>query len=103
MRKLLEYIDQIDEEIESAKDYAETYLEYKVNKSDDKNEEFSAKYKSMSEDEIKHAVFLHDVATLRISRVSEVYTLPVDVLDIWEKSHHRFTEKIAWIKQMLSM
>ena len=72
--------DDIDDEIESAKDYAETYLEYKVDKTKKQSEEFSAKYKAMAEDNIKHATFIHDVATMRVSEVSEVYTLPVDVL-----------------------
>lgn len=103
MRKLLEYLDQINEEIESAKDYAETYLEYKVDKPNKRSEEFATKYKSMAEDEIKHAVFLHDIATLRVSEVGEVYTLPVDVLDVWNKSHQNYVERTAWIKQMLTM
>lgn len=103
MRKILEYLDQIDDEIESAKGYAETYLEYKVDKTKERSEEFATKYKSMAEDEIRHAAFLHDVATMRVSEVSEVYTLPVDVLNLWEKSHHKYIEKIAWIKQMLEM
>lgn len=103
MRKLLEYIDQMNEEIETAKDYAETYLEYKVDNQNKRSEEFATKYKSMAEDEIKHAIFLNDVATLRVSEVNEVYTLPVDVLDVWNSSHQRLVEKIAWLKQMLTM
>lgn len=96
-------IDQIDEEIENAKNYTESYLEYKANKKDSINEEISAKYKVMAEDEIKHANFLNDIATMKVEELYRDYTPPVNMLDIWNRSNQRYVEKVAWLKQMLSM
>lgn len=98
----MEYLDQIDDAIETAKDYAETYLEYKVNKSDN-NVDFASRYKAMAEDEINHALFLNDVAISRIGEINEAYTPPVEISDVWEKSNHKHIEKIAWVKQILAL
>lgn len=103
MKSIGNLIDQIDEEIENAKNYTESYLEYKANKREKINEEISAKYKVLAEDEIKHANFLHDIATMNVDELCRNYTPPVNMLDMWNKSNQRYREKIAWIKQMLSM
>ena len=99
MTKIKELVDQIDEEIEGAKCYAETYLDYKAKG----NSTWSNKYKSMSEDELRHATIIHDRAVEEINELSKVYTPPVEMQKAWDESHKLYVEKVAWIKQMLAM
>lgn len=99
MRKIQALVEQIDEEICSAKDYAETSLEYKAKG----NQSWYTKYKEMANDELKHAMYIHDRAIMEIEELSKVYTPPAEMQEKWDKSHKEYVEKVAWIKQMLSM
>lgn len=99
MRKIQLLVDQIDDEICSAKDYAETYLDFKA-----KDEsQWASRYKEMATDELKHATYIHDLAVAEITALSKVYTAPVEMEEKWEKSHKNYVEKVAWIKQMLAL
>ena len=55
-------VDQIKDELCSAKDYAEEYLTFKARG----DSEWSARYKEMSTDELKHALYLHDRAVFYV-------------------------------------
>lgn len=99
MKKLIDIIDKIDEEIESAKEYAEKYIEYKVAEDEIKEDIF----KEMAQDELRHASFLHETLLKEIETISKVFVAPEQIRKIWEESHKRFVEKSAWIKQMLAM
>lgn len=98
MKAIAELVDLMDDELESAKDYAERYIMLKSN-----NDEFSDKFKSMSEDELKHSITIHDLAIREINRLSEIYNPPVAMQEIWDKKHTKYIEQTAWIKQMLTM
>lgn len=99
MKKIKRLVDQIEEEICSAKDYAECYLDYKAH--DDSM--WANRYKEMAMDEIKHATYIHERAVNEIEELSAVYTPPEKMLEKWEHAHKEFIEKVAWIKQMLAM
>jgi predicted translin family RNA/ssDNA-binding protein len=99
MRIIKNYVEKIDEELEGAKEYAEKYIELKVK--DDMNS--ANKYKEMAMDELKHATYEHEWATKEIAKISSVYDAPMDMMEKWEKSHKEYVEKVAWIRQMLSM
>lgn len=43
----------------------------------------------MANNELNHTGYIHDFATIEISELEKIYTIPV--------------EMVAWIKQMLSM
>ena len=89
----------MDEEIESAKDYAEKYVEYKA-----KGDMTRAnRYKEMANDELKHSNYIHEWAVKEIEEISKVYTPPVEMQEAWDKAHKEYVEKVAWIKQMLSL
>ena len=60
-------------------------------------------YKEMSNDELKHAGYIHEFAVKEIDEISKVYTPPVEMMEKWEKEHKTFIEKTAWIRQMLAM
>lgn len=99
MKKIGDYVKHIDEELCGAKDYAEKYIEYKAMG----NSQYMSKYKEMATDELKHAMYIHDIAMADIEELSKVFTPPVDMQEEWDKSHKHYVEKVAWIKQMLAM
>lgn len=99
MTKIKNLIAQIDDEIEGAKEYAESYLECKAKG----NSQWSTRYKEMANDELKHAGYIHDKAIADIDELKKVYTPPVEMQEKWDKSHKEYVEKAAWIKQMLTM
>lgn len=99
MRAIKKYVEAIDEELESAKEYAEKYVEHKA-----KNDmQTATRYKEMANDELKHANYIHEWAVKEIQDLSKVYTAPVEMQEAWEKSHKVYVETVAWIKQMLAM
>ena len=100
MRRIKEYVDRINEELEDAKEYAESYIEWK-SRTDGNN--FAIKYKEMAMDELKHANYIHDIALEEIDRLETVYTPTEEMLEMWKKSHAKYVEKTAWIKTMLNM
>lgn len=91
--------DQIADELDSAKEYAEDYLTFKAKE----NSTWANRYKEMANDELKHADYIHDRAVAEIEELRKVYTPPQDMLDKWDSDHRKFIEKTAWVKQMLSM
>ena len=99
MTKIKHYVDKIDDEICGAKEYAEAYVEAKAKN----NSTWATRYKEMANDELKHATYIHDIATQEIDELSKVYQPPVEMQEKWDKSHKEYVEKVAWIKQMLSM
>lgn len=99
MKKIQKLVEQIKEELEGAKEYAETYLDLKARG----QTAWAGKCKSMAEDEIRHSQIAHDYAVEEIAILSKVYTPPVDMEEKWKTAHKEYVEKTAWIKQMLSM
>ena len=99
MRKIKEYVDMIDEELESAKVYAEMSIDYKVQG----ESEWANKFKEAANDELKHANYMHELAVGVIAKYRERMTPPQNMLEKWDKAHAEYIEKAAWIKTMLSM
>ena len=99
MTRIKKLADEIAEELESAKEYAEEYLTFKAK---DKGT-WANRYKEMANDELKHAGYLHDRVVDEIAELRNVYTPPQDMMDKWDSDHKKYIEKAAWIKQMLIM
>lgn len=99
MKKIKEYVEKIDEELEGAEDYIEKALEYKA-KGDSS---MYGKFKTLAEDELRHAMTIHDVAVKDIEELKKVYTPPVEMEEAWEKSHKMYIERAAKIKTMIAM
>ena len=99
MRYIKHYVEQMEDEIASAEEYAEKAVECKAKGS----AQNSAKFKAMAEDELRHAMFFHELAIKEIEEISKVYTPPVEMLDKWEHEHKEYVERAALIKQMLAM
>lgn len=99
MTKIKKYVERIEEELHDAKNYAEKYVEYKAAG----NTQNQNRYKDMANDELKHAMYLHDIATAEIAELNKVFQPTQEMLDKWDRSHREYVEKTAWIKQMLTM
>lgn len=98
MKYINDYVVHIDEEIEGAKEYAETYLMCKA-----KGSQRASQYKSMAQDELNHATNLHTFVAEEIEELSKTYTPPTEMLEKWDIAHKKYVEKVAWIKTMLNM
>ena len=99
MKKIQNLVDQIKEELEDAKNYAETYLDLKARG----QTAWANKYKGMAEDEVRHSQIAHDHAVEEIGLLSKVYTPPAEMEEKWNMAHKEYVEKAAWVKQMLTM
>jgi hypothetical protein len=99
MTKIKKLADEIMDELDSAKEYAEEYLSYKAKD----NTEWAKRYYEMAEDEIKHSGYLHDRVVEEIEELRKVYTPPQEMMEKWDADHKKYVEKAAWIKQMLAM
>ena len=99
MRTIKKYVEDIDEEIEGAKKYAEKYVEAKA-----KGDTIKAnRFREMASDELKHATYLHEWAVAEIQEISKVFVAPVEMQEKWDKAHKEYVEHVAWIRQMLAM
>lgn len=98
MKIIDDIIENIDEEIDGAKEYAERYIQSKARGEHTR----AAKYKDMADDEIRHASYLCEFAVVDVDYIKKVYSLPVDDDMKWEKAQKRFHECMAMVKQMLA-
>lgn len=100
MKKIKEYIEKIDDELNGAKEYIEQALWYK-SKGDNAR---YVKLKEMSLQELQHGMNIHQFATEDIAELEKVYPdIPQDMMEKWKKAHNEYVEKVAWIKQMQAM
>ena len=100
MTKIKKYVEDIADELHSAKCYMETALEYKATGDSIRYN----KYKEMSMQELTHAMALHEFAAQDIEKLKTVYPeVPQEMQDKWDHSHKEYVEKAAWIKQMQAM
>ena len=100
MKKIKDYIEKMNDEIEGAKEYIEKALWYKAKNDTNRY----TKYKEMSIQELGHAMLIHQFASEDISELERVYPdIPEDMQDKWNKAHNEYVDKVAWIKQMQNM
>ena len=100
MRKIKEIIMKMDDEIEDAKAKADEYADYKVAGD---NQEASAS-KQAALDELKHADLYHSRAVKEIQKIRQTFPEPpAKMLEKWEKEHREYIDRVAFIKQILSM
>ena len=99
MKVIKDLVDKIDDELCDAKQYAEDYL-YCKSAGEIK---FHKYYFDMAQDELRHAMLLHEIAVAKIEQLNQVYTAPESMKEVWNKSHAEYVEKTAWIKKMLEM
>ena len=99
MKSIKKLIDRIDEELEDAEHYAEKYVECKA-----KNETHKAsRYAEMANDELKHAMYIHEWAVKEVDTISKVYIPPADMQEAYDKAHKKYVERVSSIKKMLDI
>lgn len=98
MKIINNLIEKIDEEVESAEDYADKFIENKAKG----NMSRAQKYREMSTDELRHAENVRDFSIADMESVRRVYSPSEEDLEHWERSLHKINERIATIHRMLS-
>lgn len=99
MKYLNELVEDIDEEIEGARNYAEKYVACKAKG----NLTRAAKFKEMANDELKHATYLHEIAITDIEELEKVFKPTAEMQEVWDKSHKSYVDRVAWVRMMLNM
>lgn len=97
MKKVQEYIDHIKDEIGSAYDYAEKYVELKTS-----NPQWAKMYHDMSTQELIHAQNFKTMGESVYEGIKSNY-MPEDTQERWERCLRKYTDKVARIKVMLSI
>lgn len=98
MKHIAKYVEQIKEELDGATDYAERYV-YQKSLGDPS----ARKWQEFAQDELKHAMGIHDMAVAEVKRLEGVYEPTVEMREAWEKSHKEYVEQTAKVKMMLAM
>lgn len=98
MKVITDLIDLLDNELESAKEYAERFIMLKAN-----NDDLAEKFKTMAEDELHHSSIIYAYTIRELDRVEAVFTLSAMLSEIWEKKRKKYIEESAFIKQMISL
>lgn len=99
MKRIMDYVDAIHEELCDAKHYAEEALYFKAS---GKQQE-ARWYAEMANDELRHADHIHSMAVDEINILEGTYKPTQEMIDKWQHSHAEYVEKTAWVKQMLAM
>ena len=99
MKRIATLAQELSDELEAAKEYAEKYLDFKAVE----QTQWAGKFQEMAKDELKHAGHLHDLVVEEIEKLKKIYTPPEEMMEKWQKEHREYIEKAAWIKQILQM
>lgn len=99
MRKIHRIIHNLKDELCSSKEYAEKYVEKKV----EGNNAWANRYREMSNDELNHAAYIYDLLNEKVRDISNVYKMKEEDEELVEKWHRKYAEFTALIKQMLSI
>ena len=97
MKKIEMYIEHIKEELDGACYYAEKYIELKNSKP-----QWAKMFHDMATQELNHAQNFKDMGESVYAEISKTY-MPEDTAEHWERCLHRYADKSAKIKVMLSM
>lgn len=99
MTKIKKLAEHMFDELDGAKDYAEHYVEKKA-KGDSS---WANRYKEMTQDELKHAMYIHELLVTEIDIISKVYTPSVECKESWDKYNKCYVEQASLVKQMLTL
>ena len=92
------YKEEICEELEGAKNYAECYVDCKV-----RGSAHATKYKEMAAEELKHAGYLYDMAGKYVEEMKKAITIPEEMKRTWEECTSVYVCKSSQAKQMLTL
>lgn len=98
MKLVHKMIDQIDEELEGALDYAEKFIESKVH--GDTNR--ANVYRQMSYDELTHAGNVYEFSTKDIEKIRSIHHMSEECEAKWEEAKKHYAEFVAKVKFLLN-
>lgn len=98
MREIKNMAKQIHEELHGAKEYAIQATAYK----EAGNQIAGKAYYEMANDEIKHAMSIHNLVVKLIEETRKTVTPPQYMLDMWNEEHEEYMEEMAKVKYMLA-
>lgn len=98
MRFIEKIADQLHEELEGAKEYAEKYIENKAKG----NSTRALRFKDMASDELRHAQYIHDFSVADMEDIKKVYTLTDQEEEAWNHICKHYAEHSAIIRMMLA-
>lgn len=98
MKIIHEMIEQLEEELEGAKDYAEKYIHSKALGHNTR----ASIYRQMSMDELGHASNIHDFTVQDIESLRSVHTLSDECEEKISHAMKHYTECVAMVKYMLN-
>lgn len=99
MRLIDKMLEQLEDEVEGARDYAEKYVECKARG----NMSRANRYKEMAHDELKHATFLKEMDIADIDELKKVYPMTDEEQSLWEHGHKHVNDQMAMVMHVLSM
>ena len=99
MKRIAELVSRIDEELADAKAYAEKYVDCKSRG----NTARSTKFKEMATDELKHSMYLHEMAVADIEEASKTASPTAEMQKMWDYQHLNYIDTTATIKNILAM
>lgn len=99
MRILENMIEELEDEIEGAREYAEKYIDCKARG----NIARATKYKEMAHDELRHFATIRDFAIADADGIKRVHTLTEHEVEWWEHNHKKLNDEVAMINHLLSM
>jgi hypothetical protein len=99
MRLIDKMLEQLEDEVEGARDYAEKYVECKARG----NMSRANRYKEMAHDELKHATFLKEMDIADIDELKKVYPMTDEEQSLWEHGHKHVNDQMAMVMHILSM
>jgi Na+-translocating ferredoxin:NAD+ oxidoreductase RnfC subunit len=99
MKLIDKMLEQLEDEVEGARDYAEKYVECKARG----NMSRANRYKEMAHDELKHATFLKEMDIADIDELKKVYPMTDEEQSLWEHGHKHVNDQMAMVMHVLSM
>lgn len=98
MKMIHSYIDHVKEELSGAMEYGEKYIDFKARG----NSARANAYKSMAQDELRHASMIYDYAAQDMEAIGRIYTLPEELQEDWQRFVRHYADCSARIKLMLA-
>jgi hypothetical protein len=99
MKLIDKMLEQLEEEVEGARDYAEKYVECKARG----NMPRANHYKEMAHDELKHATFLKEMDMADVDDLKRVYPMTEEEEHHWAHRIKCINDQMAMVMHVLSM
>ena len=98
MKIIHEMLDQLNEELDCAKDYAEKYIQCKAKGHSAR----ASTYRQMAMDELTHAGNIHDFTVQDIDAIRNVHELSAECEEKITHEMKHYAETVALVKYMVN-